>query len=390
MQGEHQVPITAILGAQWGDEGKGKIVSYFSRSAHICARFQGGPNADHTAYLQNKKFVFRMIPSGVVSAPQAVIGNGMVINPKILLDEVERLAHDIPDILARLSISLNAHIIFPSHIERDSGTISRLIGTTGMGIGPTYQDKIARIGTRVSDLLSPEYIKQLYKDNRPIAKKFAEVLGPCCTDTIALLRTALNEGQTIVAEGAQGALLDIDHGDYPYVTSSNTTVGSILTGLGIGVKDISAVYVVASAYMTKVGSGPFPTRISGTIAEFLQQKEKKTGEATNKLRDYGWLDVSLLKRATSINGADGIILTKLDIMSGLSEIFLIEEAGSIGGHQNVKLPGWQANLSNIRHYEDLPSEAKAYIEHIEAQIGTPIIGISVGPRTDQYIEVHNY
>jgi adenylosuccinate synthase len=390
MQGEYWMPITAIIGAQWGDEGKGKIVSYFSGSSHICARFQGGPNADHTVYLHDKKFVFRMIPSGIVSASRAVIGNGVVINPKMLLEEVDKLAYYIPDILTRLSISHNAHVIFPSHIERDSGSVSRAIGTTGMGIGPAYQDKIARIGTRVSDFLSPDHIKQLQAEDRYTAENFAEVLGPCCTNTVALLRTALNEGQSIVAEGAQGTLLDVDHGDYPYVTSSNTTVGGVLTGLGVGVKDISAVYVVASAFMTKVGNGPFPTRISGEVAESLQKREKEMDNTRNKLQDYGWLDVSLLKRAASINAADGIILTKLDIMSGLSEIFLMADAATMDGHQKESFPGWQADLASIQHYEDLPAEAKAYVEYIEAQTGTPVIGLSVGPQTYQYIEAFNH
>ena len=381
------MPITAILGAQWGDEGKGKIVSRFSGSSHICARFQGGPNADHGVYLYDNKIVFRMVPSGIVSTPRAIIGNGVVINPKMLLEEVEGLAHYIPDVLARLSISLNAHIIFPSHIERDLGSVSRTIGTTGMGIGPAYQDKIARVGMRVSDLLSPDHRKRLQVEDRHIAEDFAEVLGPCCTDTVALLHMALNKRQSVVAEGAQGALLDIDHGDYPYVTSSNTTVGAVLTGLGVGVKDISAVYIVASAFMTKVGNGPFPTRISGTVAEFLQKKEKDINGTANKLQAYGWLDVSLLKRAASINGADGIILTKLDIMSGLSEIFLMMDTSTTNGYQKIGLSGWQADLASIQSYKDLPIDVRDYVKHVEAQTGTPVIGISVGPHTDQYIEV---
>lgn len=379
--------MTVILGAQWGDEGKGKVTSYLSRSAYICARFQGGPNADHTVYINGKKMVFRMVPAGIIHSQLGVIGNGAVINLDMLLEEINQIARYIPTVVDHLRISYNAHVILSSHIDRDTGQVSRSIGTTGMGVGPTYVDKVTRVGIRISDLFSTTCVNRLNQIDKQSAERFTERLGQCCVDTVELVRNALDGGRHIVAEGAQGALLDIDHGDYPYVTSSNTTIGAVLTGLGVSAKDISTIFLVVCAYMSKVaGTGPFQKRLGDPTAKYLQGREDGIDGATNKLRDYSWLDLSLIKQAARVNLADGIILTKLDVLSGLPEVRLITNSDSSEASKELRLQGWEADLANIQTFDDLPSEAKAYVSCIEEEVEVPVIGISVGPHEHQYIE----
>jgi adenylosuccinate synthase len=377
------MPITAILGSQWGDEGKGKVAAHFSRTADIGARFQGGPNAGHTLYVNGKKTVFRMVPCGILFAPRAVIGNGVVINPRILIDEVEILKAFIPDILDRLSISDAAHIILSTHIERDNRSLAQSIGTTKMGVGPTYTDKIARSGIRVFDILRPSLWGNLPANDLPVAQRFADMFAPCCRNTSVLMRECLDHGLTAIAEGAQGALLDIDHGDYPFVTSSNTTIGAVLTGLGVGPRDIGAVYIVASAYMTKVGGGLLPTKISGTIAEYLQTRGDEIDGATNLLRDCGWLDLRALRRAARINQPDGLILTKLDVMSGLQEVRLV--SGEEDQPRELSLAGWCVDLPAMRKWEDLPKEIRNYISCIEEEVHVPVVALSTGPETENFL-----
>jgi adenylosuccinate synthase len=378
------VAITAMLGGQWGDEGKGKVALRLSQSFDISARFQGGPNAGHSAYVNGTKINFRVVPVGMAAAAIGVIGNGCVINPALLLDEVEALATVIPDILERLKISLRAHLILTSHLQRDRGDLARKIGTTGNGIGPTYEDKYKRAGLRVGDALEPSIRERLNPADQEVMERFVEVFGPCCTDTSQFLRQALDRGQKVLAEGAQGVLLDIDHGDYPFVTSSNTSVGGVLTGLGVGPKDVDSVLLVVAAYLNKTGSGAFPSRLSGPVADYLRQRGSEVGSATQGAPDYGWLDLTLLKQAATMNQADGLIVTKLDILTGLSEPKMVFSDGQ-AVVEEIGLPGWIEDVSAVQTFADLPAEAQAYIHRIEAESGVPVIGISVGPYNHQYI-----
>ena len=377
--------VTAVLGAFWGDEGKGKVAAALSVGASICARFQGGPNAAHTVYVDGRELVFRMVPAGIVSAEYGVIGNGAVVNPALLVDEVETLGRYVPDLRDRLRISTAAHVILPEHLERDGGALSQTIGTTKMGVGPTYADKIARNGVRVGDLLDGRVDPPDERSARA-AERFRAVLGPCCVDTGELLREALDGGARVVAEGAQGALLDVDHGDYPFVTSSNTTIGAVFTGLGIGVRDLDRVLVVASAYMTKVGGGAFPTRIDGVEAEFLRSRGEEVDGATGLLRDCGWLDLALLRRAVAVNRADGIVLTKLDVVGGLPEIALVDSSLS-PGEEEIWLSGWDEELSGAASLDDLPEAARDYVAAVEARVGAPLVGLSVGRELSEYFSV---
>lgn len=377
------MPITAILGAQWGDEGKGKIAAQFSKSSDMCARFQGGPNAGHTLYVDGVKLVFRMLPCGILYNTCAVIGNGVVINPQMLISEVEKIQSYVPDILDRLVISNSAHVIFPSHIERDSHGHADTIGTTRMGIGPTYEDKIARIGIRTGDLLLPGIFDKISAESSHVINQFVEVFTNCFSDTSLLLRENLDRGLNVVAEGAQGALLDIDHGDYPYVTSSNTTTGAVLTGLGVGPRDIKAVYMVASSYMTKVGGGKFLTRAPASIEEFLQTKGDEIDGATNKMRACGWLDLCALRYAARVNQPDGLILTKLDVLSGLPEVRLVSNSG--GTPHEHKLVGWSDDIRSVRRWCDLPKQVRHFISSVEEEINVRVVAISTGPETDSFL-----
>jgi adenylosuccinate synthase len=377
--------LTAVLGAFWGDEGKGKVAAALSVGASICARFQGGPNAAHTVHVDGRKLVFRMVPAGIVAAEYGVIGNGAVLDPELLVNEVDALGELVPGVRDRLRISTAAHVILPEHRERDRGALSQSIGTTKMGVGPAYADKIARHGVRVADLVDPRF-EPPDERSAHAAERFRALLGPCCVDTGELLREALDDGAEVVAEGAQGALLDIDHGDYPFVTSSNTTVGAVLSGLGVGVRDVGRVVVVASAYMTKVGGGAFPTRIDGVEAEFLRSRGEEVDGATGLLRDCGWLDLARLRWAAAVNRADGIVLTKLDVVGGLPEIALVDSSLP-PEEREIRLSGWDDELSGTQSLEDLPSGARAYVETVEACVGVPVVGLSVGQELDEYFAV---
>lgn len=378
------MPITAIIGAQWGDEGKGKISSVFCQQANICARYQGGPNAGHCTLVNGVKYEFRTLPAGSITAGRTVIGNGVVVDLDKLLSEVNDLEIHIPQISERILVSLNAHVITPEHIESDKSELSKRIGTTGAGVGPAYADKIARKGIRISDLLKTNMRDLVPSGLHSSVQLFLDLFGDKCIDTSDYLRRALDRGEQVVAEGAQGTLLDVDHGDYPYVTSSNPTVGGILTGLGVGAKDLGKVYIVASAYMTKLGAGTFPTKIEGDTAAFLQKRGKEIDSARNLVRECGWLDTDLLQRAAAINRADGIVLTKLDVLSGLSEVQL-RRSRNDGSHEYVKLQGWSEELSEIRQFQDLPTAARRFVNYVEEAICIPVIGLSVGPSIAAYI-----
>ena len=422
------MPATVVLGAQWGDEGKGRVTDYFSESADYVVRFQGGNNAGHTIIVGEEKFALSLTPSGVMYPDTTpVIANGVVIDPKVLLEELAMLRSRGVD-PNRLRISSNAHLIMPYHrkidamIERHLG--SQKIGTTKKGIGPAYTDKYARSGIRVQDLFDPKIFRdkldialveknklltrvynQLPMEAGPIAEEYlgyAEKLLPFVTDTSLLVWDALREGKKVLFEGAQGTLLDIDHGTYPFVTSSNPTAGGVMTGAGIGPKAIDEVVGVAKAYISRVGTGPFPTELDNAIGDTMVELGGEFGTVTGRRRRCGWLDLVALRYAVRLNSFTGLFLTKLDILSAFDEIGVGVAYTSAGERyddfprqQRVlyncepvyeTLPGWGSDLSGVREWRHLPKQAQAYIEYIEERIDTPIRWVSVGPERQQLIE----
>src|SRR5437763_11825135 len=335
----------AVLGAQWGDEGKGKIVDLLTPRFDIVARYQGGHNAGHTVYVKGVKFVLRLIPSGILHpGVTCVIGNGVVIDPQALFAEIDELTRNGIDVAGRILVSDKAHLILPYH--RDLDLLSearrgeRKIGTTSRGIGPAYEDKVARRGIRVGDLIDPKGLERNVRDNvtarnrlvqdttmdwKPVLAqllKQAERIRPMIRDVSVLLADAMRSGQAVLFEGAQGTLLDIDHGTYPYVTSSNATVGGICTGLGVPPKAISRVLGVTKAYTTRVGEGPFPTELTGEMGNRLRETGSEYGAVTGRPRRCGWYDAVAVRYAARINGLDGLALTKLDVLDGVERIDL--------------------------------------------------------------------
>lgn len=352
--------VTVIIGTQWGDEGKGKIVDLLSAKADIVVRAQGGANAGHTVVVDGKKYILHLIPSGILhKKATCVIGNGVVIDPDALNQEIALLKKLEVDIDKRLLISDRAHIVTAEHKERDARNDQKRIGTTGRGIGPAYTDKASRIGIRVGD--------------GAFFKKFA-------CDTTTFLINAIRKNKRIIAEGAQGMMLDIDLGTYPYVTSSNTTVAGICTGTGIPPKAISRVIGVAKAYTTRVGNGPFPTEFPEKLGSQIREKGAEFGATTGRPRRCGWFDAVVVKYACEVNGIDEIALTKLDVLDGLARIKV-----RVGEKRYEELPGWQSDTSGIRSFKKLPVNAQRYIRHIEQLIGVPITLISVGAERNQTI-----
>lgn len=375
------MPLDAILGAQWGDEGKGRLSVVLSRDADMCARFQGGPNAGHTTYLLGRPIELRMLPAGIVSAQLGVIGNGVVVDPATLLAEVEQLTEWDRNVLSRIRISRSAHVITADAIKLDNQMRAKELGTTGRGVGPTYAAKVERRGYRIHDLLEPVIVKRLPLLDREVAIRFSDILGEACVDTSVMMRAALVGGARIVAEGAQGASLDLDHGDYPYVTASNTTIGSVLTGLGVSHENLREVWLAATAYLTKLGAGPFPTQVSGAVAEHLVQRGNEYDEDRHEVRRCGWLDLAQLRRAARINGATGIVLSKLDVLSGLEYVELHDcDSSSIERFQ-----GWSDDLTGTSHVDDLPVAAAAYLLAVAEGTQTPILGFCVGPRPEDLV-----
>lgn len=420
------MPGTLVLGLQWGDEGKGKIVDILAESADCVARYNGGDNAGHTVVRAGKVLKLHLIPSGVLHPKtKLVLGNGMVINPVSLIEEIDSLSFargmDLsPD---RLKISGSAHLVFPYHRSMDMA-MERVrgggaIGTTARGIGPCYADKSYREGFRFFDLQKEDFLEslasRLERVNLVLARVYnadplevSEVLDSArevslrlkdyCSDTTRLLWKAYERGETIVYEGAHGALLDIDHGTYPYVTSSSTTVGGVFTGLGISPKMVNKVIGVAKAYQTRVGAGPFPTEIKGDLADLLVEKGAEFGTTTGRKRRVGWLDFVSLAYAVKINGVDEIALTKLDVLSGLEEIQVCVgyditgdcfprdvDQLSISRPCYKTLQGWDKDLSDLVRYVNLPVEARRFVEFVEDYLGVPVGYISVGPDRTQTI-----
>ena len=407
----------AVLGAQWGDEGKGKIVDLLTPHFAVVARYQGGHNAGHTVYVDSTKIVLRLLPSGILHEHvTCAIGNGVVIDPQALFAEIEELGRFGYDVKGRLLISERAHLILPYHRELDllseARRGERKIGTTSRGIGPAYEDKIGRRGIRVCDLFDRTGLEQEIRENvqarnrlikestldwRPLFDQmlaYGERLKPWVTDISVFLAHASAAGRPILFEGAQGTLLDIDHGTYPYVTSSNSTVGGVCTGLGVSPKMISSVLGVVKAYATRVGEGPMPTELLGTSGNRLRDGGKEFGSVTGRPRRCGWYDAVVVRYAARINGLDSIALTKLDVLDGIEEIKVCtgyKYKGSVvtewPADLNVlakcepvyeTLPGWSRPSSGMTRFDDLPREAQRYIAFLEDVGGVPVSIVSTG------------
>jgi len=421
------VNVTVLVGSQWGDEGKGKIVDILSNKFEIVARYQGGANAGHTIVIKDKQFVLHLIPSGILRENvTCVIGNGVVIDPVALLDEIKFLESQNINIKGRLFISPNAHLIMPYHKLLDSlkeGTDK--IGTTGRGIGPCYIDKYARKGIRIVDLLNRSDLeskirKNLEEKNNLLRKvyehdeldvesivdeylAFDEAIDPYIADTATYLNEQILSGKNVLLEGAQGALLDVDYGTYPYVTSSNPTSGGASTGTGIPPTKITSVIGIVKAYTTRVGNGPFPTELFDEDGELLRKVGAEFGATTGRPRRCGWFDAELLKYSRMINGIERAAITKLDVLGSFNKIKVCvgyELNGKklksfptdIVRMEKIKpiyevLPGWNTDISNVRNYTDLPSEAKSYLDFISEICGFEISIISVGPKRVQTIEL---
>jgi adenylosuccinate synthase len=417
-----------ILGSQWGDEGKGKIVDLFAERFDIVARYQGGHNAGHTVFIGERKFVLKLIPSGILRpGKKAVIGNGLVIDPAALLSEIDSLQAAGVDVAGNLFISNRAHILFPAHrmmekmSEGREGRVS--IGTTSRGIGPCYEDKIGRRGIRVADLLHTEFFRGQYdsvmEEKVAIAKAlgiyseldlrairdeyetFAERIRPMVCDTAVLLNQAIRDGKSVMFEGAQGTMLDIDHGTYPFVTSSSASAGGACTGTGVAPTRIQGVLGVSKAYITRVGGGPFPTEAFDGAGERIRERGKEFGAVTGRPRRCGWFDVPLLRYTANINGFDSLVITKLDVLDEFDKIpvcvgyriggrEVAEMPPTVAGIEKVEavyecVPGWGSSTLGIAHYDDLPAKAREYVAYLENRTGVEVGCISTGPERNQTI-----
>jgi len=417
-----------VLGTQWGDEGKGKIVDLLSDKYDIVARYQGGANAGHTVVINGKKFILHLIPSGILHPNTVcVIGNGTVIDPDALVKEINMLEQEGIEVKNRLLISHKAHLIMPYHKLLDTLTESTLsqkaIGTTGRGIGPAYIDKFTRVGIRIVDLLNKDdfraklrfnlneknnLLKTLYHADElnidEIIDKYLEfdrIIDPYIKDTTTYLNQAIADGKSVLAEGAQGAMLDVDHGTYPFVTSSNPTVGGACTGLGIPPTSINRIIGVVKAYSTRVGNGPFPTEQFDENGDKLRTYGDEFGSTTGRPRRCGWLDLFALKYSAMINGFEEIALTKIDVLTRFDTIKICtgykyqgKELKSFPADnqtleqidcQYIELPSWKSIGNNIHDYIELPPEMKQYIEFIEDYLGKKVCLISTGPGRDEVV-----
>jgi adenylosuccinate synthase len=422
------MPNVIVVGLQWGDEGKGKIVDCLSEKADVVARYQGGHNAGHTVVINAEKFILHLIPSGILyKDKKCLIGNGVVIDPAALLEEMNGLRARGVTISGNLFISKNAHVIMPYHmaLDRESEKLrgAKSIGTTGRGIGPAYCDKIGRTGIRMADLLQPSVFREkleshlshvnfllenLYKTHAFKADDiydeymgYAGKLAAYIADTDIIINNTIAAKGNVLFEGAQGTLLDIDHGTYPFVTSSNAIAGGACTGLGVGPTKISRVLGVVKAYTTRVGSGPFPTEIKGSLGDTLRERGGEYGATTGRPRRCGWLDTVILRHAARINGVTGLAMTKLDILDGLDairictayrhkgkvydefpkEMNLFEECEPV--YEEMK--GWDSSTLGVTDFSKLPRNAKAYIRTVEKMLGVRVHIISTGQRRDELI-----
>lgn len=423
-----------IIGAQWGDEGKGKIVDLYSQEADVIVRFQGGNNAGHTLVVNDEQTILHLIPSGILHPHKiCILGSGMVVNPKVLLEEMDHLSQrGIPHSNTMLRISDAAHVIMPYHsridLAREKKRGTGKIGTTGRGIGPAYEDKVSRIGIRVCDLLNEEVFSRKLKYNieeknhylvnycgeEPVAFKnihkeyigYADRLRPYCANTSALLERSMKAGKHILFEGAQGTHLDIDHGTYPFVTSSSTVAGNACSGGGVGPTDITAVIGICKAYTTRVGSGPFVTELFDETGKRLQEKGKEFGATTGRKRRCGWLDMVMVRQSVRLSGLTGLALTKLDVLTGFDRIKICTayrlETGELIDHMPSdiqaletctpvyeEVAGWKENIHAARGMDDLPHAARKFIDRIEEMSDTEVVLVSVGPGRNETVISRN-
>ncbi len=421
---------TCVIGLQWGDEGKGKIIDILAKDYDIIVRYQGGGNAGHTLIIGDEKFVFHLIPSGILHPDKkCVIGNGIVLDPKLFLDEIEGLSKRNIDVSGNLFVSDRAHVVLPYHkkldmlIEKQKGV--SMIGTTGRGIGPCYTDKIARTGIRIADLLNKDQFKEKLKINveeknrlfvnlyndEPLSWKdiyeeysaYAEKISPHVCDTVDLMASALKENKRILFEGAQGTLLDVDFGTYPYTTSSNAAAGGVSSGIGVSPKQIHNIIGITKAYTTRVGSGPFPTEVEGEQGEHIRKKGGEFGSTTGRPRRCGWFDAVAIQHSVRISGVDSLIVTKLDVLDDQETIRIC--TGYKNGNKIYKnfpadleilnscepvyeeVSGWREDTSEVKNVEGLPENARNYIRTIENIVGVKVDMVSVGPERLQIISI---
>jgi len=421
-----------IVGTQWGDEGKGKIVDLLAEYADIVVRFQGGNNAGHTVVVDGKQFISHLVPSGILQKKRCIIGNGLVVDPEVLIEELDELkTMGINPGPSELMISEKAHVIMPYHksvdFAREKKKGDKKIGTTGRGIGPAYEDKATRRGIRFVELIDLEVFKEkvttileeknFYLKNYLSAEtldpkviieqytQYAQRLAGHVTNISVAINEAIKDGKQVLFEGAQGTHLDIDHGTYPFVTSSNTIAGNACNGAGVGPKEISGVIGIVKAYTTRVGRGPFPTELFDETGDFIQKKGAEFGATTGRKRRCGWLDTVILKNAVRLNGLTGITITKLDVLGGLKSLNICtayefegkvvkDFPGSLKVLAGCKpifetLPGWSEDISGIRNIEDFPENSRNYLKRIEELIETPINIVSVGPGREETIVIKN-
>ena len=422
------MPVLIVVGAQWGDEGKGKIIDLLTERADIVARYQGGHNAGHTVVVGKDEFILHLIPSGILhKGKQCIIGNGVVIDPAALIEEMDGLAARGINIDKNLLISKNAHLILPYHKALDvaSETLkgNKKIGTTGRGIGPAYADKVSRRGIRMADLLDAGVFREkLFENvgeanfllerfyNAPLVSgervfdeymKYADRLKKHIVDTTLFLNQAIGKGKKVLAEGAQGTHLDVDHGTYPYVTSSNATAGGACTGLGIGPNRVTEIMGIVKAYTTRVGSGPFPTEQDNDVGKHLRDRGKEFGATTGRPRRCGWVDTLVIRHAARVNGLTSVVITKLDVMDSLDEINICvgyEYQGKVYDEmpselsilegctpKYITMPGWKQSTVGIKRYNGLPKKARNYIEKVCKLTGVKPAIVSTGPRRDETI-----
>ncbi|HUJ28111.1 MAG TPA: adenylosuccinate synthase [Myxococcales bacterium] len=415
-----------IVGAQWGDEGKGKVVDLFTSWADVVVRYQGGANAGHTLVVGGVKTILQLVPSGVLHpGKKCIIGNGVVVDPEALMREIDVLqSRGVLTDPAQLVVSENAHVILPYHKRIDAGREKKqAIGTTGRGIGPAYEDKVARRGIRIRDLGKPEALRARLEQRLPEANAHISSLGgePCSLEQVLQDALKLGErmkpyvgdasetlahemarGRAILFEGAQGTLLDVDHGTYPYVTSSNTVAGNAAVGAGMGPTSIHAVIGITKAYTTRVGNGPLPTELNDAIGEKLRAVGAEFGAVTGRPRRCGWMDALVLRYAARVNGLSGLAMTKLDVLTGFEKV-LIAVSYKLANGKTVtefpsdpellasaqpvyeELPGWKEPLADLREYDELPASARRYIERVEQLVGVETIAVSVGAERAQTI-----
>jgi adenylosuccinate synthase len=423
------MPNVVVVGAQWGDEGKGKIVDLLTQDADVVVRFQGGNNAGHTLVVGGEKTVLHLIPAGILHPGKVcVIGNGVVADPSVLVMEIDRLkAKGGFKDDSQLLLSLDAHVIMPWHkaidVAREAAAGEGKIGTTGRGIGPTYEDKVARRGLRVRDLLDEARLARKVKERVPAAREELRRLGASpeldegaivkqygdygrrlaryATDVSLWLHRAVKAGKKLLFEGAQGTMLDVDHGTYPFVTSSNTVAGNAVIGCGLGPRTVDYVLGISKAYSTRVGGGPYPTELKDDVGERIRKIGNEFGATTGRPRRTGWLDALALRYAARVNGLDGIALTKLDVLTGFdkvrvavayeidgkkydempSDLELLERARAV--YEDV--PGWSEQVDHLRTWDDLPVNARGYVKRVEDLVGVKVVGVSVGADRGQTI-----